>query len=161
MIASGEGATRFHYFQYYPKKTSLPRCLLYYQFRFVEQAKEADKSAIKTHHPHNIGHATNKYILRRFSSSRGMSVDVGAGKSNKLAWLMEEGQIGHWKSSLVLFAPFPSSNDVPVLLLNQLILGTADNKIFSPMVPSAHLRRAQLPNNSRVLFWVEETQPSP
>ena len=61
MIASGEGATRFHYFQYYPKKTSLPRCLLYYQFRFVEQAKEADKSAIKTHHQHNIGHATNKY----------------------------------------------------------------------------------------------------
>ena len=59
MIASGEVATRFHYFQYYPKKTSLPRCLLYYQFRFVEQAKEADKSAIKTHH--NIGHATNKY----------------------------------------------------------------------------------------------------
>ena len=64
---------------------------------------------------------------------------------------MEEGQIGHWKSSLVLFAPFPSSNDVPVLLLNQLILGTADNKIFSPMVPLC-LRRAQLPNNSRVLF---------
>ena len=67
---------------------------------------------------------------------------------------MKEGQIGHWKSSLVLFAPFPSSNDVPVLLLNQLILGTADNKMFSPMVPilKNHLRRAQLPNNSRVLF---------
>ena len=61
MIASGEGATRFPYFQYYPKKTSLPRCLLYYQFRFGQQAKEADKSAIKTHHPHNIGHAKNKY----------------------------------------------------------------------------------------------------
>ena len=27
----------------------------------MEQAKEADKSAIKTRHPHNIGHATNKY----------------------------------------------------------------------------------------------------
>ena len=27
----------------------------------MEQAKEADKSAIKTHHPRNIGHATNKY----------------------------------------------------------------------------------------------------
>ena len=52
---------------------------------------------------------------------------------------MEEGQIGHRKSSLVLFAPFPSSNDVFVLLLNQLILGTADNKIFSPMVPSARI----------------------
>ena len=32
---------------------------------------------------------------------------------------MAERQVGHWKSCLVLSEPFPSSTDVPVLLLNQ------------------------------------------
>ena len=61
----------------------------------MEQAKEADKSAIKTRHPHNIGHATNKYyadlaaVEERLLTSAREIKQIGLTNGGGANWALE------------------------------------------------------------------------